>query len=240
MCIGVARPTESELARVPHHFIANHSIHETITAAGFAREATGYINAILSVADHVVVCGGTGLYIKALVEGLDEIPETPSSVRDSVIQLYQEKGMEGLKNELLLRDPASGEQIDLQNPQRMMRALEVILHTGASIASFQQQKSSPLSFNGEPIEIEYRMLKPEREVLYHRINERVDNMMEAGLEEEVRNLYPHRALSPLQTVGYQELFDYIDGKYTRDEAVEKIKQHTRNYAKRQITWFKKV
>lgn len=238
--IGVARPTESELARVPHHFIANHSIHETITAAGFAREAAGYINTILSVADHVVVCGGTGLYIKALVEGLDQIPETPSTVRDSVIQLYHEKGIEGLKNELLFRDPASAEQIDLQNPQRMMRALEVILHTGISIASFQQQKSSRLSFNGEPIEIEYRMLQLDREVLYHRINERVDKMMEAGLEEEVRNLHPHRALGPLQTVGYQELFDYIEGKCSRDEAVEKIKQHTRNYAKRQITWFKKV
>lgn len=238
--IGVARPTDAEREAVPHHFIANHTIHEPITAAGFAKEASQYVHFILEQHDHVIVCGGTGLYIKALVEGLDAIPEVPSEIREQVVQLYTEKGIDSLRTELQTRDTRSGDYIDLHNPQRMMRALEVILHTGEPIHAFQQNSTSPLVFNGDPVELEYRILHPEREELYQSINERVDRMMQEGLEQEVRDLYPYRQLSPLQTVGYQELFDYLDGKCTHEEAVEKIKQHTRNYAKRQITWFKRV
>ncbi|MFZ9263187.1 MAG: tRNA (adenosine(37)-N6)-dimethylallyltransferase MiaA [Chitinophagaceae bacterium] len=249
--IGVARPSEQELKEVKHYFIANHSITENISAASFAREARGYLDEIFQKADKAIVCGGTGLYIKALVEGLDNIPTIPTDIREQVIQLYKEKGIDALRNRLLELDPMFASQGDVNNPQRMMRALEVVLHTGASIFGYHSDKlavdSSQLTVNRqlstvniEKITFTYRILDLPREILYERINKRVDIMIEEGLEGEAKSLIAYKDLPALQTVGYKEFFDHFDGKCTKEEAIEKIKQHTRNYAKRQITWFKRV
>jgi tRNA dimethylallyltransferase len=235
--IGVARPTAQELTEVKHYFIANHSIHENITAGSFAREAKQYLEEIFKTRDTAVICGGTGLYIKALVEGLDEIPTIPEEVREEVIQLFETKGVDGLRNVLLEKDPSFEEQGDTNNPNRMMRALEVVLHTGTPLHQFHIQAENR-GINSI-YNIEYKIISLPREVLYQRINERVDKMMAEGLEEEARAVYPFKELTALQTVGYKELFDYFDGVCSKEEAVEKIKQHTRNYAKRQITWFKR-
>ena len=235
--IGVARPTPLELAEVKHHFIGNHSIHENITAGSFAREASIYIEEILKTRDTAVVCGGTGLYIKALVDGLDEIPPIPIEIRNEVIQLFETKGIEVLRKGLLEIDPAFQQHGDINNPNRMMRAMEVALHTGMPI--YQFQINAEYRGISSKYKIKYNIISLPREILYQRINERVEKMMYEGLEEEAKTVYPFKELTALQTVGYKELFDYFDGILTREEAVEKIKQHTRNYAKRQITWFKR-
>ena len=246
--IGVARPSEEELKEVRHFFIANHSITENISAASFAKEARGYLDEIFQTSDTAIVCGGTGLYIKALVEGLDEIPPIPSEIREKVIALYKEQGIDALRNELIKLDPSFSKHGDINNPQRMMRALEVVLFSGKSIFEYHTSvDSSSLTVNrqqstvnNQQITFTYKILDIPREQLYDRINKRVEKMIEDGLEDEVRSLISHKDLPALQTVGYKEFFEYFDGKYTRDEAIEKIKQHTRNYAKRQITWFKRL
>ena len=248
MKIGVARPTDTELSRVRHHFIANHSIHENITAASFEKEALACLDIIFQDHDQAVVCGGTGLYIKALAEGLDDIPEVPIAVRNEVIAIHQTKGLEGLRDALLSLDPGFAINGEIHNPNRMMRALEVILHTGFPIAHFQKgiaQKHLGEADSSRPVDkrnfsIRYQFIQMPREDLYARINHRVDMMMAEGLEDEARTLFEYRHLSALQTVGYKELFDFFEGKYSREMAVEKIKQHTRNYAKRQITWFSRL
>ncbi|MFN5045119.1 MAG: tRNA (adenosine(37)-N6)-dimethylallyltransferase [Bacteroidota bacterium] len=267
--IGVARPTENELKEVKHYFIANHSITENISAATFAKEASTYLDEIFEDHDVAIVCGGTGLYIKALVEGLDDIPLIPDEIRVETIRLYKEKGIDALRNKLLDLDPSFAGRGDIHNPQRMMRALEVVVFTGRSIFEFHKTVDSsqltvgiqentvdslqlnvniqpatvncqPPTVNRQPIKFSYKILTLSREELYNRINTRVDLMIEEGLEDEVRSLIALKNLPALQTVGYKELFDYFDGKCTREEAIEKIKQHTRNYAKRQVTWFKRI
>ena len=248
MKIGVARPSDAELSAVRHHFIANHSIHENITAASFEKEALACLDIIFQDHDQAVICGGTGLYIKALAEGLDDIPEVPIAVRNEVIAIHQTKGLEGLRDALLSLDPGFAINGEIHNPNRMMRALEVILHTGFPIAHFQ--KGIAKKHLGEPdssrpvdkrnFSIRYQFIQMPREDLYARINHRVDMMMAEGLEDEAQTLFEYRHLSALQTVGYKELFDFFEGKYSREMAVEKIKQHTRNYAKRQITWFSRL
>ena len=246
--IGVARPTEDELKEVKHYFIANHSVTENISAATFAKEASAYLDEIFEDHDVAIVCGGTGLYIKALVEGLDDIPLIPDEIRVETIRLYKEKGIDALRNKLLDLDPSFAGRGDIHNPQRMMRALEVVLFLGKSIFDFHKSvDSSQLTVNRQQstvnrqqISFTYNILKLPRELLYERINQRVDKMIEDGLEEETRSLMEYKELPALQTVGYKEFFDYFDGKYTREEAIEKFKQHTRNYAKRQVTWFKRI
>ena len=247
MKIGVARPSDAELSAVKHHFIANHSIQENITAASFENEALACLDIIFQDHDQAVVCGGTGLYIKALAEGLDDIPEVPATVRDQAIAIHQNKGVEGLREALLSLDPGFAIQGDINNPNRMMRALEVIMHTGFPIAHFQkgsaqkQKGEEPYNLAGKRnFKIRYQFIQMPREDLYTRINHRVDLMMTEGLEDEARSLFAFKHLAALQTVGYKELFDFFEGKYSREEAIEKIKQHTRNYAKRQITWFSKL
>ena len=248
MKIGVARPSDLELFAVRHHFIANHSIHENITAASFEKEALACLDVIFQDHDQAVVCGGTGLYIKALTEGLDDIPEVPLAVRNEVIAIHQDKGLEGLRDALHRIDPGFAIQGDIHNPNRMMRALEVILHTGFPIAHFQKGLAQKHAGEEEPnksvgkrnFKIRYQLLQMPREDLYARINHRVDMMMAEGLEDEAQSLFQFKHLPALQTVGYKELFDFFEGKYSREEAIEKIKQHTRNYAKRQITWFNRL
>lgn len=248
MKIGVARPTDAELSTVRHHFIANHSIHENITAASFEKEALSYLDVIFQDHDHAVVCGGTGLYIKALAEGLDDIPEVPVALRNKVIGIHNDEGLEGLRDALLSLDPGFAQLGDIHNPNRMMRALEVIMHTGLPIAHYQKGVAQKNAGEEDPhwpdgkrnFRISYRYIKMPREDLYTRINNRVNMMMAEGLEDEARSLFEYKHLQALQTVGYKELFDFFEGKYSREEAVEKIKQHTRNYAKRQITWFSRL
>jgi tRNA dimethylallyltransferase len=248
MKIGVARPSDAELSAVRHHFIANHSIHENITAASFEKEALACLDVIFQDHDQAVVCGGTGLYIKALAEGLDDIPEVPIALRNEVIALHQTKGLEGLRDALLSLDPEFAIIGDIHNPNRMMRALEVKMHTGFPIAHFQKGNAQKQLEEEQPnrsvgkrhFRIRYQYIQKPREELYTSINNRVDKMMSEGLEDEARTLFEYKDLSALQTVGYKELFDFFEGKYSRQEAVEKIKQHTRNYAKRQITWFNRL
>jgi tRNA dimethylallyltransferase len=248
MKIGVARPSDAELSMVRHHFIANHSIHENITAASFEKEALACLDMIFQDHDQAVVCGGTGLYIKALAEGLDDIPEVPIAVRNEVISIHQDKGLEGLRDALLNLDPGFAIHGDIHNPNRMMRALEVIMHTGFPIAQYQKgvahkhQGEDQLSnaVGKRNFKIRYRLIQMPREDLYTRINNRVNMMMAEGLEDEARSLFEYKHLQALQTVGYKELFDFFEGKCSREDAIEKIKQHTRNYAKRQITWFSRL
>ena len=230
----MARPTEDQLQDVVHHFIANHSITENITAASFEKEALEKLECIFQKSDYAIVCGGTGLYIKALAEGLNEIPQIPEKTRQFVVDLHNIKGIEELRKTLLLADPDFGKQGDINNPNRMMRALEVIVHTRNPIAFYQTGEKTTRNFD-----ISYQIMELPREELYGRINTRVDEMICTGLEDEVRSLIEHQDRPALQTVGYKEFFDYFNGLYSKEFAIEKIKQHTRNYAKRQMTWFSK-
>ena len=232
--IGVARPSEDQLQDVVHHFIANHSITENITAASFEKEALEKLECIFQKSDYAIVCGGTGLYIKALAEGLNEIPQIPEEVRQYVIELHNIKGIEELRKTLLHADPDFEKQGDINNPNRMMRALEVIVHTGNPISFYQTGEKTTRNFD-----VSYQIMELPREELYSRINTRVDDMIAAGLEDEVRSLIKHQDRPALQTVGYKEFFDYFNGVHSKEFAIEKIKQHTRNYAKRQMTWFSK-
>ena len=232
--IGVARPTETELQKVPHHFIASHSVNEEITAVGFEQYALEKIEFLFKEHDVVVLVGGTGLYIKAFEEGLDLIPEIDVNIRREIVTNYENLGINWLQQELREKDPVFFKEGEIQNPQRMMRALEVINATGQSILSFRKGKMANRDFKIIKIGLELP-----KEILHLRIQERVDKMMEQGLLDEVKNMIPYRKHNALQTVGYAELFDYLEGKTELKLAVELIKTHTRQYAKRQMTWFKK-
>ena len=234
MNIGVARPDSNQLAAVPHLFIASHSVLDSVNAANFEKLALAGLDDIFKEVDVAVVVGGTGLYIKALCEGLDAIPEVPPQVRLNITEMYQQHGMDWLLDQLKELDPAFLEVGEIQNPQRMMRALEVVMATGQSILSFQKKQKSSRPFN-----IIKTALELPRPVLQSRIDQRVDMMFEMGLLNEVQSLLPHRNLNALQTVGYTECFEYFDGLSSLESTKEKIKIHTRQYAKRQMTWFKK-
>lgn len=234
MAIGVARPSNEELAVIPHHFIASHSIHEEVTAATFEAYALKKTESLFQLHDTVVMVGGTGLYIKAFCEGLDLIPEIDPVIRQQVMQDYEVKGLSWLQETLKEKDPLFYATGEIQNPQRGMRALEVCLSTGRSIIDFRTGRKAARNFRVIKIGMDLA-----KEILHNRIHQRVDKMIIDGLEEEVRSLYPFKQLNALQTVGYAELFDFMDGKITREQAVESIKTHSRQYAKRQLTWFRK-
>lgn len=234
LAIGVARPSEAELKTVPHYFIASHSIQQEVNAAGFEQYALEKVNQIFEKHNVLIMVGGTGLYIKAFCEGLDFIPEIPKGLRDSIILNYQQKGLKWLQEEIAVKDPAFYNQGEIQNPQRVMRALEVKEATGKSILSFRKGEKEQRNFQIIKIGLELP-----REKLNQQIHHRVDQMMNQGLLNEVKELLPYRNMNALQTVGYSELFDFFDGKIELSTAVEQIKTHTRQYAKRQMTWFKK-
>jgi tRNA dimethylallyltransferase len=234
MKIGVARPSGEELAEVPHHFIASHSIHDHVTAALFRDFALEKTKEIFSKSDHVVITGGTGLYLKAFCEGLDEIPAVSAEIRTEVREAYAANGLEWLKEAVSGEDPAYYRSGETENPHRLMRALEVVRSSGRSITEYQKGKTESRGFS-----ILKTILDIPREKLYERINNRVDAMMEMGLLDEVKSLQPWKHLKALQTVGYAELFDYLEGKTSLLSAVEEIKKNTRHYAKRQMTWFRK-
>lgn len=232
--IGVARPSPEELNEVPHHFIASHSIAEEVTAALFAEYALQKVNELFAKSKVVVMVGGTGLYIKAFCEGLDVIPAIDKSIRERITAAYEKYGLEWLQQQVKEKDAAFFAEGEIQNPSRLMRALEVVEGTGQSVLSFRTGKTEQRDFDIIKLGIEIP-----KEELHQRINERVDKMMEAGLLDEVKGLVSNKQMNALQTVGYAELFDYLEGKISFSEAVELIKIHTRQYAKRQVTWFKK-
>jgi tRNA dimethylallyltransferase len=232
--IGVAKPEPAELEAIHHDFINSHSIHESVNAADFEKYALKSVDTIFQKSDIAIMVGGTGLYIKAFCEGLDKIPEVPAALREQIIQNYQTKGIDWLLQILQEKDAAYAAQGNMQNPQRMMRALEIISFTGNSILSYQTRQKEKRNFNIIKIGLELP-----RPVLYDRINSRVDKMIADGLIQEASTLQPYQNLNALQTVGYSELFDYFNGKSTKEKAIEMIKQNTRHYAKRQMTWFKK-
>ena len=234
LIIGVARPSVQELQQVKHHFIATHSIQEEVTAATFEQYALQKVNELFQQHDVVVMVGGTGLYIKAFCEGLDAIPAIDPLIRERIINDYEEKGMEWLQQQVQEKDPAFYKAGEIKNPQRMMRALEVMVSTGQSILSFRKQEKATRDF--DIIKIGLTLPKEE---LHRNINTRVDKMIEAGLVEEVRSLIPYHHLNALQTVGYAELFACLNGKCSLEKAIEQIEINTRQYAKRQKTWFKK-
>jgi tRNA dimethylallyltransferase len=234
MNIGVARPSNEELNLVPHYFIASHSIHEKVTAVTFEEYALEKAGELFQYHDTIVMVGGTGLYIKAFCEGLDELPDIPDSIRNEISYEYQQNGMEWLQQQVQQLDPVFYEIAERQNPQRLMRALEVFKATGRSILDFRKGIKKQRDFDI----IKYAVALP-KEKLHHNINTRVDRMIEEGLVEEVRSLVPYRHLNALQTVGYKELFDYFDGQCSLKKAIGSIKQNTRQYAKRQLTWFRK-
>lgn len=233
MPIGTAQPTAAERAAVPHHFIDEFPITDGLNAAFYEAYGLRVLKEIFRKKDLAVVVGGTGLYIKALLEGLDEMPEVIPEIAAAVEAGYKENGPEWLREKLLAEDPKTFAAIDNRNPARLLRALSFHRSTGKSLMDFR--KNAPVERPFRTIKIALDLPRP---VLYDRINQRVDAMMEAGLLEEVKSLLPFRNLRPLQTVGYSELFRHLDGEWTLEEAVDKIKQHTRNYAKRQLTWFR--
>jgi tRNA dimethylallyltransferase len=234
MTIGVAKPSSFELQQVHHYFINSHSIHDDVNAAVFEQYALQAADKIFQQHDVAVVTGGTGLYIKAFCEGLDDMPPVSIAIRQAITTQYEQQGLAWLQQQVQQADPLFYETGEIQNPQRLIRALEVKQATGVSIRTFQQGKKATRPFH--IIKLGLELPKPE---LHARINARVDSMMEQGLLKEVEGLVDCRSLNALQTVGYSELFDYLDGNISLQHAIDRIQINTRHYAKRQMTWFKK-
>jgi tRNA dimethylallyltransferase len=232
--IGVAKPSAAELQSVKHYFINSSSIHEEVNAALFEKLALQWAEEIFEEHDTAVMVGGTGLYIKAFCEGLDDMPAVDLTIRKNIQSQYEQEGISWLQNEVRKNDAVFYEKGEIYNPQRLMRALEIKLSTGTSILSFRSQQKKQRSF-----QIIKTGLNVPKETLHQHIDTRVNQMMEDGLLDEVRNLIPLRHLNALQTVGYAELFRHLDGDISLTEATDLIKKNTRHYAKRQLTWFKK-
>ncbi|CAM3585456.1 tRNA (adenosine(37)-N6)-dimethylallyltransferase MiaA [Sphingobacterium prati] len=234
MNIGTAKPDVEELAAAPHHFINSHSIAQDYSAGDFEREALRLLDKLFEQHDVVVMVGGSGLFVRALCEGLDDLPKAGEEVRERLNNEMAQLGIEKMKERLKAIDPAYYQVADVDNPQRVVRALEVFEATGNPMSFYHKKDVDKRPFNILTIG-----LNMERSQLYERINLRVDRMMETGLLEEVKSLLQFRSKPALFTVGYAELFDYLDGNISLEDAVDKIKQNSRRYAKRQITWFKK-
>jgi tRNA dimethylallyltransferase len=230
--IGTAQPDSEQLERVEHHFIASHELTDDFNCGAYEVAALKRLEELFVKHDTVVAVGGSGLYIKALCEGMDDLPEVEPALRSELAERLKSEGLEALTEELRKVDPAFYEVVDRKNPARVLRALEVCISTGKPYSSLRTGEKRQRSF--AIVKIGVNM---ERAVLYERIDRRVDIMVEAGLEDEARAVYPLRHLNSLQTVGYREMFDYFDGTITRNEAIELIKRNSRRYAKRQLTWF---
>ena len=234
MAIGTAKPNREELSAVKHHFIDSQSVMDTFTAGDFEKEALKILENLFRKHDQVIMVGGSGLFINAICNGFDELPVATDQIRQQLNRDLEEQGIEYLQEKLKTSDPVYFSEVDIHNPQRLIRALEVYQTTGKSFSSYRTKTRKPRPFNTINI-----ALNTDREQLYDRINLRVDQMIEAGLVDEVKSLLKYRHLNSLQTVGYSEIFEYLDGKCSLEEAVKNIKQNTRRFAKRQITWFKK-
>ncbi|MDG3582206.1 tRNA (adenosine(37)-N6)-dimethylallyltransferase MiaA [Galbibacter pacificus] len=234
MRIGTAVPEEEELAEAKHHFIQHKSIFEDYSVGDFEKEASKMLHKLFTSNNFVIMAGGSGLYNDAVIKGLDDFPDIDPSIRQQLNQQLKNDGIEALQDRLKSLDPDHFNNMDVQNPHRLIRALEICMGTGKPYSSFLNQKKEQRNF--QTIKIG---LTAERETIYNRINQRVDIMMQNGLLEEARKLHQYKNLNALQTVGYKELFDYFDGKWTLDFAVSEIKKNTRRFAKRQLTWLRK-
>jgi len=234
MTIGTAVPDEEELKQARHHFIQNRSVFEDYSVGDFEKDALRILDTIFKKHNIAVMVGGSGLYADAVIKGLDDFPEVDPQIRTELKTELKEKGIVPLQELLKELDPVSYDRIDIENHQRLIRALEICKGTGKPYSSFLKKKENKRNFI--PVKIG---LTADREIIYNRINQRVDLMMEHGLLQEAKALFPHKELNALQTVGYRELFKYLEGEFTLDFAVSEIKKNTRRFAKRQITWFKK-
>jgi tRNA dimethylallyltransferase len=234
MSIGTAKPTEAELAAAPHYFINSHSITEPFSVGDFERQCLQLLDEFFQKHDVVILAGGSGLYIRAITEGFDDLPTADPDIRDRLNTELAANGIAALQERLKEIDPDYYSEVDTNNPQRVIRALEVYESTGKTFSSYRTSKINKRPFNI----IKFGLDMP-REKLYDRINQRVDIMVKDGLLEEVASLTPYRQYNALNTVGYSELFDYFDGKTNVDTAIAAIKQNTRRFAKRQLTWFRK-
>ena len=232
--IGTAQPDAEQLQRVEHHFIASHDLTQDFNCGAYETEALQRLEELFKSFNTVVAVGGSGLYIKALCEGMDDMPEANAELREQLATRLQSEGLEPLCKELQERDPDFYKVVDLKNPARVLRALEVCISTGKPYSSLRTGAKRERDFEIVKIGVDMP-----REVLYERIDKRVDIMIEQGLEQEARSVSHLRHLNSLQTVGYREMFDYFDGTITRDEAIELIKRNSRRYAKRQLTWFRR-
>lgn len=231
--IGVGRPTPEELDVTPHYLIGHTSIHTPYSAGIFVKEVTTLLQSLFQEYDIIIMTGGSGLYVKAFLEGLDDIPHVPDSYKDKWTTLWKEKGLPALLTSLRQLDPVYLEQVDQANPMRLIRALAVSEATGQPFSSFRKGVVTPRDFNVLPF-----VLELPRDVLYARINQRVLDMLQDGWLEEARTLLPYKHLKALQTVGYKELFEHLEGKMTLETAIQTIQQSTRRYAKRQMTWWR--
>ena len=234
MSIGTAAPTPEELLQVKHYFIHNISVEDKYDVADYEREVLQLLDELFKTHDNVILTGGSGLFINAVCSGIDEMPDVEPEIRQKVENLLQEGGIPALADEVQRLDPEYFAIVDQQNPRRLQRALEICYQTGKTFTSFRQNHTIQRDFNI----VKYALLW-DRQELIERIDKRVDLMLEQGLLEEAKSLYPKRHLNALNTVGYKELFAYFDGQYTLVEAVEQIKIHTRQYAKRQMTWLRR-
>ena len=234
MPIGTAQPTREELTAAKHYFIADRDVEDDFNCGKYETEALALLERLFTENDYVVAVGGSGLYVQALCEGMDDLPDADPALRENLKQRLEREGLESLVAELRTLDPAYAEEVDICNPARVMRALEVCLATGRPYSEQRKGVTAERPFNIIKIGTDMP-----RDVLYDRINRRVDMMVEEGLEAEARTMYPKRHLNALQTVGYRELFDYFDGNCSFEEAVELVKRNSRRYAKRQLTWFRR-
>ena len=235
MNIGTAKPSNSELISIKHHLINNKSINDDYNISDYEKDALKSINSIFNKNDIAILVGGSGLYINTILYGLDEIPKISNETRNSLYLDLELKGIKKLQEQLKLLDPISYDAIDINNPRRLIRALEVSISTGKSYSSFLKKKKKKRDFN-----IIVLGINQDRSELYNKINIRVDNMVENGLIREAKELYSLKSLKTLNTIGYTEVFNYIENKYSLDECISEIKKNTRRYAKRQLTWFKSI
>lgn len=234
MTIGTAAPTREQLSRVTHYFVGNLSPEDYYSASEYERDALALLEELHEQYPVVVMTGGAMMYIDAVCKGIDDIPTIDETLRNELQELYLREGLDPIRQQLKTLDPVFYNEVDLKNPKRVIHALEVCLMAGKPYSSLRTNPKKERSFR--IVKIGFTR---DREELYDRINRRVDQMVEEGLIEEARSFYSQRHLNSLNTVGYKELFDYFDGKYTLEFAIEKIKQHSRNYARKQLTWFKK-
>ncbi|GAA4334864.1 tRNA (adenosine(37)-N6)-dimethylallyltransferase MiaA [Mucilaginibacter gynuensis] len=234
MSIGTAKPTTDELAAAKHYFVDSISINDTYSVGDFEKQALELLDELFKTHDVVILAGGSGLFVKAVCEGFDELPAVPPIIRENLNRELEEKGIEHLQHKLKQADEEYYAEVDINNPQRLIRALEVYEYTGMPFSSYRKG-----SKNSRPFAIKKIGLNMPREQLYNRINQRVDAMVQQGLIDEAKGLYEYRHLNALNTVGYSELFDYFDGKSTLEHAIALIKQNTRRFAKRQLTWFRR-
>jgi tRNA dimethylallyltransferase len=234
MTIGTAVPNTDELASATHHFIQNRSVFDDYNVGSFERDALSKLDELFQKNPVQIMVGGSGLYVDAVLKGLDYFPDVDPKIREELTKQLQEKGIETLQEKLKELDPETYHSIAIDNPHRIMRALEICIGAETPYSTFKNKSKTPRNFTSIKIG-----LNAEREVIYNRINKRVDHMLANGLLEEAEKLYPNKDLNALQTVGYRELFSFFDGEFTQEFAISEIKKNTRRFAKRQGTWFKK-